>query len=557
MYFTKVKSNIKGGCDTEIGRLTLIVGPNGSGKSRVVNSLELAASAEASDIVGRARVKKGIDLLALAPPEEALFAEATTNTGATCSLTIGRAGAGKGKAPQHEPLREAVKYPVREVTEILTGDVKKARDFVLNSVDLKITPKLILKALGPELEEPYKLFAAKFPNLAGVPLLQAVRDDAEATARAEKANAKKLQTVVDTLAGSIVEPISDDALAALKAERDAAHLAYQEAIKQPEVVDLGALKAATLAAVQAFKAAQTAADSAASRLGEKPKAVSPLITNLSHLLSSYAQRADVAPCVLCQEGRVNPETAATRLNGIREGVEAVQTWERKQAEAHRLAHQAAQLRARAASLAQKYDDEKDKEHGNSAERQEAIAAAYAKMTDAENKHTEAIRRQAHWDALDKARLKVQEASTAAALADRLAEGLVKLLKAVIKRAQTVFVEKVQVYLPPGDQFDLVLQDGKREVCQFGFRRDGVLHTALSGAEWARLTIALAATSIKEGDLALLIPEERAFDPEGLTALLVALQNAPGQVILTSPVGPTHWPEGWTRIVYGPETAREE
>ena len=29
--------------------------------------------------------------------------------------------------------------------------------------------------------------------------------------------------------------------------------------------------------------------------------------------------------------------------------------------------------------------------------------------------------------------------------------------------------------------------------QFGFTRDGALHTALSGAEWARLTLALAAS----------------------------------------------------------------
>ena len=133
---------------------------------------------------------------------------------------------------------------------------------------------------------------------------------------------------------------------------------------------------------------------------------------------------------------------------------------------------------------------------------------------------------------------------------RIAEECAKILTVLTKKSKDVFVEKVQKHLPPEDQFDLVLKEGKREVCKFGFRRNDVLHTALSGAEWARLTIALGAACMPEGDgvLALLTPEERAFDPDTLQRVMEALDGAPGQVILTSPVGPTNPVKGWTHIV---------
>jgi hypothetical protein len=75
----------------------------------------------------------------------------------------------------------------------------------------------------------------------------------------------------------------------------------------------------------------------------------------------------------------------------------------------------------------------------------------------------------------------------------------------------------------------------------GFRRGKTLHTALSGAEWARLTLALGCATFKADAtvLAIFTPEERAFDPETLAAVMNALSNAPGQVILQSPHSPSN------------------
>jgi hypothetical protein len=87
---------------------------------------------------------------------------------------------------------------------------------------------------------------------------------------------------------------------------------------------------------------------------------------------------------------------------------------------------------------------------------------------------------------------------------------------------------------------MVLVENKKPVCRMGFKRGDTLHTALSGAEWARLTMALGCATFKadEKTLAIFTPEERAFDGDTLATVMNALAEAPGQVILQSPTGPT-------------------
>ena len=67
LFVRRVQSNVKKGVDCELSRLTLLVGPNGSGKTSVQNAIELAACGFASDVEGRAKVKKGDMLAKLGP----------------------------------------------------------------------------------------------------------------------------------------------------------------------------------------------------------------------------------------------------------------------------------------------------------------------------------------------------------------------------------------------------------------------------------------------------------------------------------------------------------
>ena len=72
MYIKHVQGSIKSGVETELGYRTLIVGPNGSGKSSIINALELVLCGYATDIAGRAIVKKTTDLMTLSNDEAGL-----------------------------------------------------------------------------------------------------------------------------------------------------------------------------------------------------------------------------------------------------------------------------------------------------------------------------------------------------------------------------------------------------------------------------------------------------------------------------------------------------
>jgi hypothetical protein len=93
-------------------------------------------------------------------------------------------------------------------------------------------------------------------------------------------------------------------------------------------------------------------------------------------------------------------------------------------------------------------------------------------------------------------------------------------------------------LPGSDNFDVLLQAGDREVVQFGLMKGETMHTALSGAEWARVTAAMASAAVPKGQFAVIIPEERAFDPDTLKEVMESMTACPHQVIITSPIAPS-------------------
>lgn len=552
LYFKRIKGNVKGGCDVELGPRTLITGTNGAGKSRVVNTLELASSAEASDIVGRPTVRRGLDLLALGPPEDTLEAHAETNTGKTCELMIERAGKGKGKTPKHTALFNVrVEFPIREALEALRGDVRKAQAFVLNHAGLKVSDKVLKKNIATELHGLYDIFAQANDNLGeGIPRLQAIRDAAAKIARDKKAGAKKAETLIEALAAQLPlsEPTDEEVAEAQAATREA-NAAYTQATQLPETVDPAALKAEAVAAIGRYKATEKKVEAIEAQASRPADPVAQLRLNLIPLLSFYAPRSGGA-CVLCKSGRVEGTQAELmgRVSDIRQSVQQEQM--RAQA-AQILGREKALLANQQAAAKRLIVEYQAAENAAVPEvnRQEAIAAAYAKLQACEQVTAQINKNKGSWQTVSDARQRALSEGQEATQAGQLVDVCDNLLRSLTKRSKKAFIANVQQYLPPTDVFDLVLSEGKRNVCQFGFRRGEDLHTALSGAEWARLTIALGAACMSAGDdvLAVLTPEERAFDPGTLQDVMEALVESPGQVILTSPVEPPEIPAGWTHI----------
>ena len=133
--------------------------------------------------------------------------------------------------------------------------------------------------------------------------------------------------------------------------------------------------------------------------------------------------------------------------------------------------------------------------------------------------------------------------------EEVIDGSTQAVSRLLKNAVDSFSQSVQGYLPESDVFELRLEENGKEVCRLGFNRDGFLHTALSGAEWARLTLAIACAAAEGTDgLRVFTPEERAFDPATLRDVMAALSEAPGHVLITSPIKHKgRLPKGWTVI----------
>ena len=561
-YVSRVVGNIKGGCDLEIGARTLITGPNGAGKSRVVNTIELALSGFASDIVGRPELRQGADLIALAPDKEDLYAEVTLSDDRSMGVfSVSRKSGGKTERPKHFPpegLRVA--YPVKDVVTALRGSVETARAFVLRHSGLEVTEEAICERLPSACQEPYGTFAkavntpVEFAN--PIETLLAVREKAKATARSSNAEKKAATSLVDNLGKDLpaLQPTEEEVQAAQKAAR-VASAAYQEAMNAPEPLDVEALREDAKGAVATLQHYEAEVNKLQEAAGQGvDESVAKVRVALGIILNAHADFADgqATECLVCGvRGAVHPPAYRARAQQIQAGLQSSRAalLARKQlpmvAEALKTAQQNAEKKVALFQEAQRQGTTSP-----TTGRMECVALAYAALTEQEGNLLRLMEARASWSALQQARDQGEEAKRSAAEAKALADACKEVADALVEDGRQQFEMRVNEYLPEGDAFSLVLQEGSRIVCRFGFVRGGSLHTALSGAEWARLTIALGLATMPTEDnvIAILSPEERAYDGQTLASVMRALSGCPGQVILTSPVKPRgRTPKGWKVI----------
>jgi hypothetical protein len=128
-----------------------------------------------------------------------------------------------------------------------------------------------------------------------------------------------------------------------------------------------------------------------------------------------------------------------------------------------------------------------------------------------------------------------------------------IVAALLRRVSEAFVARVQAYLPAGWLFGMQLVDGDKDVFRVGLLSGGKVRAALSGAEWATVTCALAMT-IAAGTPAeqpvLVMPEDRGWDTQTLSKVLAAWSGFDGQVVIGTPTKPKKIPVGWTIIETG-------
>ena len=156
--------------------------------------------------------------------------------------------------------------------------------------------------------------------------------------------------------------------------------------------------------------------------------------------------------------------------------------------------------------------------------------------------------------ISRARALAHDAHEKADRFKRLADACKSTIAELVAANLQSFTARVNKYMPKGMEFGTTTSGARFQV---GLKTttpgadgysESVLHTALSGAEWVAVTTAIGCAVTETSKLAVLLPEERAYDPEMLSRLMRGLAKAPAQIVLTSTVK-QHGkaPPGWTVI----------
>lgn len=550
LWITRVEGNVKAGANVEIGEKTLIVGPNGSGKSSIVNIIELALTGRAGDIAGRVDVGREADVMSLAPGGAGelnamvTFDDAVVAAYRTSGSTA-KAKKATGDRPKDRCHDEVL--PIRSLREAVLGSAVTARKYLLSKASGGVTRDNVRALLPEQVKSVWdKITTLTADDDMPTPdLLVYVLEEAGKRQRAANDEAKSARNAAKLVSGDFASPPSEAEIAAARKAHAAARAAYVAADRAGGAAARLAAAEAKLAETQAkWVAAEDRLKKATAALEAAPEAPGSYAVLLDAVKVAKAS-VEMKECLVCSGDVVSVPANITQMQ---EAIAAM-----KQAAAQRAAavdeHRSAELVFDAA-------DSTLTSTGREVERLagEVESLPHVSVADAEAELDAAQKRLSALEAARDNWSVVQRSESIAIDAERRALEW-KLLKdscedavaRVLDRALGDFIARVQSSLPPTDQFDLRLRDGDREVVQLGLVRDGVLHTALSGAEWARVMAAVADACVPAGKYACIIPEERAFDPKTLAEVMKALGSSRHQVVLASPVKPTRVPAGWTVV----------
>lgn len=532
-YVTKLESCIKGGVVAQPGRKTLILGPNGSGKSARVNALEAAGSGKVSDVAGRAILALDADLSMLAHASKVWSIAKLSDGAGDAAWELERGHRAKRTGPE-------ISFPLREVRAAILGSPETARRWILEMAGAfggdevqELVPESLHTRLGAVMGVDDG--TGPRPSERLVAALEIARK------RVREANAAaKASRAVTAPPGP---PPSDDEIAKLEgiirawqargngsAALDRLHgdmkLVRENADRLTRAIAEHENEIAAIGPITPTTALRRAAVDVITSLAKSGASTCP-ICGCGCNPATITKRAEIGAAKIAEEGA----KAKRKLDlefALREATTDLAAARRE----------ISRLEAEETRLAKLGDP--------------TGPAPEISRADAQVQLRGAIERRAGWATYRRAEERALELERESTEWAQLADALSKALGVLVEKARTAFEARVQRFLPSGDVFGIDLLDGEREVLRVGLRRPEGLDCALSGAEWARVTAALAlATAPSEGPC-VVVPEERAFDPATLASVLETWDKAlPGddapQLVMTSPVAPERIPAGWTVI----------
>lgn len=566
-----------------LSQKTLLLGSNGAGKTRILHGLNLVLRAATDDLFGKNNVKSPQSLFQLAPFAGAgdLYAHARFDEDTECAWGSERLEDGTIKTPRHEPpvnVNLDTCFPLANVRAALSGDENAKNTFLgwlaqgiqtddvmacvpvdnqavfrdiyekqKGNVVERLTATLeYVQSRGAILEKDAAAQDALATNvIAGL----GARPEAHLFEEAKNALAGWNTALVSARAFESYTPVSDDVTTRLTAARTA-----------------GGEAAAALAQWQAEGARrETLAPVLAA-----PQAAPPV----AHLAAALEGHGDACP--VCQSPVGHTHLEAWKAHYER----AIATY-KQEVLTERAAYDVAQ-RAHAAALqegrqAVAYWQQQQQSAALEVNRLSALLAGQQPTppnpgVTAQQAQLEISRIQSLLAQMNRAEGAWGAATAAQAMAKAFREqrpvytGLASVCKAAVRSLldthSVAFIQKVQGYLPEDWAFYLDASD----TFAIGYKKGGVLRTALSGAERDAMLVAIAMVVAEMGGgsgkvkksrikakaadepYMLVIPEDRDRDVVTLGKLMRAWAKFPGQVVMAStklPKGPL--PKGWTVI----------
>jgi hypothetical protein len=506
----------------EMGPKTLIVGPNGSGKSAVQQSLQLALIGSADDLVGRDGVKDNGLLMSMVSAER-LSIHAHTSTGADYVFT-----AKDGGRPTHDSGGEA-RLPLQEVREVLEGSPATARKAFLAWAATDVT--------SGDIEEMVPaVYAAKFSDInrsvgRGKNPVDALLATLEYVGKRQR-DATKEASGAEAL------------LTSLTSDLDAC----------PTEEDINGAKWVTdmlgrrVSAVREAQRREEALLLKARDLGEKARAARPaapapntfeqkFYSSMAYA-ASFAVERGVESCPLCS-------SAVGKAH-----IEMCGQFYQQQAQAMAMptppSVDPAAIQAQLSEIMGELESLKEM----------VSLDLKALEVEAQNAQEEYLRLRNladRWANLKKARDTASEMAVESETYKGMKKELEGIVADLLKRVADTFVAAVQAHLPADWKFGMQLTDGDKEVFRLGLYTGKKLRAALSGAEWATVSCAIAmaiSAGAPSGQPILVMPEDRGWDAATLSGVLAAWSQFSGQVVIGTTTKPKKVPSSWTVIDLG-------
>ena len=497
LYPVRVRSNVKGGVDVQLGQRTVVYGPNGAGKTAVVQSIELATRGWVTDMEVREQVKLHTALSRLFN-EDSMFAEVEMSDGTVFEWQMQ-----KGQKPVHSPAMR-FDFPVQDLLGTLGGQANKVKSWIEEAVVGGVSEKDILSQVSPAAAQELKGLIYSMRKLDFLAVAKAARDEARRLRTEATQNEK---TVAQLLVG-IPTPLLEEDKTRILTE-----------LQQLE--EISSMRREANRSAEARKALKVRIQEQQEKLDAAPKGDSDervvrRVSDILSLVAAHEQKFGDAGCLVCGSGETLSDRK-TELEALAESFKAAMHRERLElslAELRREYEQLPDLRLESPNV--------DVEGRIETLRSQVMADQTAGL------------------AWSNARIKRSSSARARLRADALtlaAKSLEAYGSALLEEKKQGFERGVSAFL---GQEKLVVD---LQSARLGLVRDDHVHTALSGAEMSRVLLAVCCYLGSSSTPSLLVPPDKAWDPNTLTRVMEALSTAPVPVLLMSTVRPKVV-EGW-------------